>query len=179
MRDLRKQALESHKTMSRKARSRVASTTASKTTSAVGSPAQSRAASRVRHEHDSEDEDDFSDGTAWSTASIDDVLNGEDVNIPEDAWKSELNTRIEQITNLKRSSTEGRTESLKAYAHILKARYARDEVEGHVAELVSSMIKSIRQETTEAEVVEALKGMRHAPQQVDFTNGRQHWLSPP
>ena len=65
MRDLRKQALESHKTMSRKARSRVASTTASKTTSAVGSPAQSRAASRVRHEHDSEDEDDFSDGTAW------------------------------------------------------------------------------------------------------------------
>jgi hypothetical protein len=114
-----------------------------------------------------------------STASIDDVLNGEDVNIPEDAWKSELNTRIEQITNLKRSSTEGRTESLKAYAHILKARYARDEVEGHVAELVSSMIKSIRQETTEAEVVEALKGMRHAPQQVDFTNGRQHWLSPP
>ncbi|CAN9440997.1 unnamed protein product [Alternaria alternata] len=159
MRDLRKQALESHKTMSRKARSRVASTTASKTTSAVGSPAQSRAASRVRHEHDSVDEDDFSDGTAWSTASIDDVLNGEDVNIPEDAWKSELNTRIEQITNLKRSSTEGRTESLKAYAHILKARYARDEVEGHVAELVSSMIKSIRQETTEAEVVEALKAL--------------------
>lgn len=101
------------------------------------------------------------------------------MNIPEDAWKSELNTRIEQITNLKRSSTEGRTESLKAYAHILKARYARDEVEGHVAELVSSMIKSIRQETTEAEVVEALKGTRHALQQVDFTNLRQHWLSPP
>ena len=94
-----------------------------------------------------------------STASIDDVLNGEDVNIPEDAWKSELNTRIEQITNLKRSSTEGRTESLNAYAHVLMARYARDEVEGHVNELVSSMIKSIRQETTEAEVVKALKGV--------------------
>jgi len=39
------------------------------------------------------------------------------------------------------------------------ARYARDEVEGHINELVSSMIKSIRQETTEAEVVKALKGM--------------------
>ncbi|KAI4957297.1 hypothetical protein J4E86_005771 [Alternaria arbusti] len=157
MRDLRKQALESHKTMSRKARSRVVSTTASKTTSAAGSPAQSRAASRSRQ--DSSDEDGFSDGTAWSTASIDDVLNGEDINIPEDAWKAELNTRIEQITNLKRSSTEGRTESLNAYAHVLMARYARDEVEGHVNELVSSMIKSIRQETTEAEVVKALKAL--------------------
>lgn len=63
MRDLRKQALESHKTISRKARSRVASTTASKTNSAVASPAQSRAASRSRH--DTDDEDELSDGTAW------------------------------------------------------------------------------------------------------------------
>jgi hypothetical protein len=104
----------------------------------------------------------------YSTASIDDVLNGEDVNIPEDAWKAELNTRIEQITNLKRSSTEGRTESLNAYAHILMARYAREEVESHVGELVSSMIKSIRQETTEAETVKALKGTISAMKRVDF-----------
>jgi hypothetical protein len=96
-----------------------------------------------------------------STASIDDVLNGEDVNIPEDAWKAELNTRIEQITNLKRSSTDGRTESLNAYAHILMARYAKDEIEGHLSDLVSSMVKSIKQETTEAEAVKALKGMVH------------------
>lgn len=94
-----------------------------------------------------------------STASIDDILNGEDVNISEDAWKTELNTRIEQIINLKRSSTEGRAESLNAYAHILMARYAKNEVEGHINELVSSMIRSIRQETTENEVVKALKGM--------------------
>lgn len=94
-----------------------------------------------------------------STASIDDILNGEDVNIPEDAWKAELHTRIEQITNLKRSSTDGRTESLNAYAHILMARYARDEIESHTHELVSSMLRSIRQETTENEAVKALKGM--------------------
>lgn len=157
MRDLRKQALESHKTISRKARSRVASTTASKSNSAVASPAHSRAASRTRHE--TEDEDDLSDGTAWSIASIDDILNGEDVNLPEDAWKAELNTRIEQITNLKRSSTEGRTESLNAYAHILMARYARDEIEGRTHELVSSMLRSIRQETTENEAVKALRAL--------------------
>lgn len=157
MRDLRKQALESHKTISRKARSRVASATASKSNSAVASPAQSRAASRTRH--DTEDEDDLSDGTAWSIASIDDILNGEDVSLPEDAWKAELHTRIEQITNLKRSSTEGRTESLNAYAHILMARYARDEIEGRTHELVSSMLRSIRQETTENEAVKALKAL--------------------
>ncbi|KAF1836485.1 IFRD domain-containing protein [Decorospora gaudefroyi] len=158
MRDLRRQALESHKTVSRKARSRVASTTASKSNSAAASPATSRAASRSRQESD-DDEDYFSDGTAWSTTSIDEVLNGEEVNIPEDAWKSELHTRIEQITNLKRSSTEGRTESLNAYAHILMARYAKEEVQGHVSELVSSMLRSIRQETTESEAVKALKAL--------------------
>jgi hypothetical protein len=93
-----------------------------------------------------------------STTSIDDVLNGDDADIPEDAWKAELSMRIEQISNLKRSSTEGRADSLNAYAHILMARYARDEIEGHVAELLPSMLKSIRQEATERETVKALKG---------------------
>ncbi|KAH9878219.1 hypothetical protein J1614_003436 [Plenodomus biglobosus] len=158
MRDLRRQALESHKTVSRKARSRIVSTAASKSNSAVASPAQSRAASRSRQVSD-DDEDYLSDGTAWSTNSIDDLLNGEDVDIPEDAWKAELNTRIEQITNLKRSSTEGRAESLNAYAHILMARYAKDEVELHITELLSSMLRSIKQETTEREAVKALKAL--------------------
>ncbi|KAL6707321.1 hypothetical protein ACN47E_004309 [Coniothyrium glycines] len=158
MRDLRKQALESHKTMSRKARSRVVSAASSKANSTVNSPALSRAASRSRQVSD-DDEDYVSDGTAWSTNSIDEVLNGEDVDIPEDAWKSELSVRIEQITNLKRSSTEGRTESLNACAHILMARYARAEIEGHVTELVSSMLRSIRQETTEREAVKALRAL--------------------
>lgn len=94
----------------------------------------------------------------YSTTSIDDLLNGDEADIPEDAWKSELNMRIEQISNLKRSSTEGRAESLNAYAHILMARYARDEIEGHVSDLLPSMLKSIRQETTEREAVKALKG---------------------
>jgi hypothetical protein len=68
---------------------------------------------------------------------------------------------MEQICNTKRSSTEGRTESLTAYAHILMARYANDEIESHMGDLLPSIIKSIRQETTEREAVAALKGMRH------------------
>lgn len=81
------------------------------------------------------------------------------MDVAEDAWKAELNTRIEQISNLKRSSTEGRAESLSAYAHILMARYANDEVQTHLSELLPSILRSIRQETTEREVVSALKGM--------------------
>jgi hypothetical protein len=94
-----------------------------------------------------------------STNSIDEILNGEDVDVSEEAWKAELNTRIEQISNLKRSSTEGRADSLTAYAHILMARYARDEIESHMGDLLPSMLRSIRQEATEREVVAALKGM--------------------
>lgn len=59
MRDLRKQALESHKTMSRKARSKIAS--------GASSLAGSRAASRNGSRAPSDDGDDgyLSDETAW------------------------------------------------------------------------------------------------------------------
>lgn len=76
----------------------------------------------------------------------------------EEQWKSELSVRIEQITNLKRSTTEGRTESLAAYAHVLMARYANEEIEPHTRELLQSILRSIRQESTEREAVKAIKG---------------------
>lgn len=101
-----------------------------------------------------------------STNSIDDILNGEDVDIPADAWKSELHSRIEQIVDRKRSSAEGRADSLNAFAHILMARYAKDEIEGHMNELLPSILRSIRSETTERETVTALKGMQQHNLQV-------------
>lgn len=61
---------------------------------------------------------------------------------------------------MKRSSTEGRAESLNAYAHILMARYAKDDVELHIDQLLPSMLRSIKQETTERETVKALKGVQ-------------------
>lgn len=64
-RDLLRQALESGKTQSRKARSRVASGASSKANSAANSPAQSRAVSRNPSQQVSDDEDYLSDGTAW------------------------------------------------------------------------------------------------------------------
>jgi len=139
--------------MSRKARSKIAS--------GASSLAGSRTASRNGSRAPSDDGDDgyLSDETAWSTNSIDEILNGEDIHISEEQWKSELSVRIEQITNLKRSTTEGRTESFAAYAHILMARYANEEIEPHARELLQSMLRSIRQETTEHEAVKALKAL--------------------
>lgn len=65
-RDLLKQALESNKTQSRKARTRIASGASSKTNSAVNSPAQSRATSRNPSRQISDDDDAYlSDDTAW------------------------------------------------------------------------------------------------------------------
>ncbi|KAF2805034.1 IFRD domain-containing protein [Mytilinidion resinicola] len=160
MRDLRRQALESGKTVSRKARSRNISAVSSKVNSAVNSAANSRATSRNPSRHGSDEEDnDLSDGTAWSSNSIEDILNGEDVDLPPDAWKSELHTRIEQIVDRKRSSTEGRADSLNAFAHILMARYAKDDVENNIDELLPSMIRSIKAETSERETVAALRAL--------------------
>ncbi|KAH6621962.1 interferon-related developmental regulator-domain-containing protein [Boeremia exigua] len=153
MRDLRKQALESHKTMSRKARSKIASGNSS----VAGSRTASRNVSRAPS--DEGDDGYLSDETAWSTNSLDDILNGEDVNISEEQWKSELNVRIEQITNLKRSTTEGRTASFAAYAYIIMARFANEEIEPQIRELLQSMLRSIRQETTPSETIKALKAL--------------------
>jgi hypothetical protein len=65
MHDLRRQALESGKTVSRKARTKVASGASSKANSTINSPAQSRATSRNPSRQGSDDEEYLSDGTAW------------------------------------------------------------------------------------------------------------------
>ncbi|KAF2186319.1 IFRD domain-containing protein [Zopfia rhizophila CBS 207.26] len=150
MHDLRRQALESGKTVSRKARSRNASVASSKANSTLNSPAHSRANSRNPSRHGSDDEEGFlSDGTAWS----------DDIELPSDAWKSELHVRIEQIVDRKRSSTEGRADSLNGFAHILMAKYAKDDIEKRMNELLPSILKSIKAETSERETVTALKAL--------------------
>lgn len=40
------------------------------------------------------------------------------------------------------------------------ARYAKDDVELHIDQLLPSMLRSIKQETTERETVKALKGVQ-------------------
>ena len=93
-----------------------------------------------------------------STNSIDDILNSDDAEVPADAWKGELHNRIEQIVDRKRSSTEGRAESLNAYAHILMARFAKDDIESRTSELLPAILRSIKSGVSERETVYALRG---------------------
>ena len=108
-----------------------------------------------------------------STNSIEDILNSEDADIPADAWKTELHNRVEQIVDRKRSSTEGRAESLNAYAHILMARFAKEDIENRVSELLPSILRSIKSETSERETATALRG-KHAHCATRAACGVQH-----
>lgn len=157
MHDLRRQVLESGKTISRKARSRQASGASSKAASAASSRAASRTASRQAS--DDEDDNNLSDSTSFSIASNDDIVPSEDTDAPPDAWRQELGDRMEQVIDRKRSSVQGREENLAAYSYILTLQYARDEIHSKLGELVPAILKSVRSESSEKETVAALKGV--------------------
>jgi hypothetical protein len=173
MRDLRRQALESHKTVSRKAQSKVSSRASSVSASRVTSQVSSRNVSR----HGSDNEDEDSDGTNWrfagpgeknydpttnmaSTNSIDDMLSLEAGEYDgTDAWKQDLSDRMEEIIDRKRSSVQGRETAYAAYAHILTTRYAFDEVDRRVSELLPAFLKSVKSEASERETFLAIRAI--------------------
>ncbi|CAG8982181.1 hypothetical protein HYALB_00003617 [Hymenoscyphus albidus] len=151
MHDLRRQALESGKTVSRKAQSRISS----RASSAANSRTNSRNASR----HASDDEDAMSDCTNWSMNSLNERLAAE---VPEDAseaWKGDLANRIEEIINRKRSSTQGRESALNLYVYYLMNHYAYEETRHKTGELFPAFLKSIKADGTEKETCLALRAI--------------------
>ncbi|TAQ91512.1 hypothetical protein B7494_g232 [Chlorociboria aeruginascens] len=152
MRDLRRQALESGKTVSRKAQSKVSS----KVSSAANSRDVSRNASR--HASDDEDNGNMSDSTSWSMNSVDEMLP-----VPEETfeslWRQELGDRIEEIVDRKRSSTQSRESALEIYIHLLKSHYTSAEIELKTSELYPALLKSIKGENGEKETCLALKAL--------------------
>ncbi|QIW94872.1 hypothetical protein AMS68_000390 [Peltaster fructicola] len=159
MHDLRKQALlESGKTVSRKARSKAGTPASSKNVS----PLASRSGSRVASRNASDDEGELSDGTQWSaTNSIDEMLASPDVESDpfSDTWMAELHDRIEQICDRKKSSVQGREESLNAFSLILMRHYAQSFIRSRTTELIPAIIKCVKAGQTEREVVLALKAL--------------------
>lgn len=92
-----------------------------------------------------------------STHSLDDLLPEDDT--PPEVWINELNDRIAHLTDRKRSSAQGREESLNAFAHILMAHYAAQQVRGRMGDLVPALLKSVKAGQTEKETVLALKAL--------------------
>ncbi|KAL1962755.1 hypothetical protein VTN77DRAFT_9209 [Rasamsonia byssochlamydoides] len=159
MYDLRRQALESGKTVSRKARSREASRSNSRAASAQSSRQNSRQSSRVASRYPSDDEDNgvFSDDTAWSTTSLNDLADNPEVDNPN--WEEELAARIQEILDRKRSSVQGREESLSAYCRLSKYHYVEEEIRAHVKDLLSAFSRSIKYESSVRETTLALRAL--------------------
>ena len=94
----------------------------------------------------------------YSVNSLDEILNADDLDQSPEVWKSELSDRIEEITDRKRSSVQGREKALATYVHILRSRYAHEEIRGRETGLVVSILKSIKAEISETETSLAMKG---------------------
>ncbi|KAJ5520580.1 Armadillo-like helical [Penicillium fimorum] len=151
MPDLRRQVLESGKTVSRKAASREASRTNSPASSKPASRQGSRNASRAPS--DDEDSGFLSDETSMSIGSFDDE-NPEQDN-PD--WEYDLSQRIQEILDRKRSSVQGREEALQAFCRLTKYHYTVEEIHGVVPDLLAAFERSVR---TEVSVREATLGLR-------------------
>ena len=93
-----------------------------------------------------------------SVGSLNEILNSEATEIPG-AWRLDLNERMEEIIDRKRSSIQGREKSLATYIHILTSQYAEDEVNGRESDLVAAFLKSIKTESSDKETVLALKAL--------------------
>jgi hypothetical protein len=94
-----------------------------------------------------------------SITSIDDILAADDTEISSEAWASNLSDRVEEIINRKRSSVQGRELALAIYVKILTNRYVEEQIEGKEMQLVDAFLKSIKAETSEKEVILAMKAL--------------------
>ncbi|KAF4555872.1 Interferon-related developmental regulator-like protein [Elsinoe fawcettii] len=160
MHDLRRQALESGKTVSKKAKSRQVSGSNSRTNSKNVSPEGSKVTSRVGSRNASDDEDNFSDETSFSTHSIDEMITSPDeADAYKDTWKGHLHQQIENIVDRKRSSVEGREISLGTFNRILMLRYAQEEVSHKLGELAPALLKSATSGASDTESILALKAL--------------------
>ncbi|KAL2009197.1 hypothetical protein VTN00DRAFT_7391 [Thermoascus crustaceus] len=153
MHDLRRQALESGKTISRKAQSREASRATSRASSAQNSRPSSRNASR----HASEDDEVGSQSDTWSAASLDDLADNPEVDNEE--WAQELGDRIQELLDRKRSSVQGREESLSAYCRLSKFHYVEEEIRSKIQDLLGAFTRSIKYQTSVRETTLALRAL--------------------
>ncbi|OCT47471.1 IFRD domain protein [Cladophialophora carrionii] len=178
--DLRRKALESGKTVSKKAQSKQSSRGSSRGNSAPNS----RAASRVQSRDVSDDEDldkgNLSDETtqryrdlrsaglpahetdtmAHSINSIDALLETDDINeYTTDQARFAVNNVIDEILDRKGSSTQAREHHLTVYAKYVASHYLADVLYNRVEELLPAFLRSIKAESSETETTTALRAL--------------------
>ncbi|KAK2757904.1 hypothetical protein FQN54_004310 [Arachnomyces sp. PD_36] len=155
MRDLRRRALESNKTVSRKALSRDVSRSSSRATSAQNSRQGSRNASR--HPSDDEEGGAMSD-EAMSTGSLDDALEpGEEDS--QEVREADLRDQIAEVLDRKRSNMQSREDNMASLVRILSSHYVGEELEGRTDELLPALAKIIKSGSEEKETIYAIKAV--------------------
>ncbi|KAL2836775.1 interferon-related developmental regulator-domain-containing protein [Aspergillus pseudoustus] len=156
MPDLRRQVLESGKTISRKAASREGSRRTSRTNSAQNSHHTSRNASRQAS--DDEDANYLSDDTAISLGSLDEA-DSLDAEVNNGDWAHELHEVVEDILDRKRSSVLGREETYAAYCRLSKFHYVEESIRRQVPDLLAAFCRSIKFETSVRESTLAMRAL--------------------
>ncbi|KAL4757506.1 IFRD domain-containing protein [Aspergillus foveolatus] len=156
MPDLRRQVLESGKTMSRKAASKEGSRRTSRASSAQNSHHSSRNASRQAS--DDEDAGNLSDDTAVSLGSFDDFENV-DVEKDNSNWAQELLEVVDDILDRKRSSVLSREENYAAYCRLSKFHYVEESIRRRVPDLLAAFARSIKSETSVRETTLAMRAL--------------------
>lgn len=147
--------MESKKTLSRRAVSRQSSTFggSSRAASANNSKVNSRQPS------DDEGDDLISEG-GWSTTdSVDGVLGGAEKD-SSFSHADELDNRIEAILDRKRSSTQSREQDFAAYTYLLRSQYSQAQIEGKTSDLLTVLLRSVRDEMSEKEAINAMKAIQ-------------------
>lgn len=96
-------------------------------------------------------------GFTYSTTSLDDL--GENPEVDNDEWPEELADCIQDLLDRKRSSVQGREESLANYCRLSKFHYVEEEIRSHIQDLLAAFSRSIKYETSVRESVLALKAL--------------------
>ncbi|PYI30786.1 IFRD domain protein [Aspergillus indologenus CBS 114.80] len=156
MPDLRRQVLESGKTISRKAASREGSRRTSRTASAQNSRPSSRPTSR--YGSDEEDAGNLSDETtALSIGSLDDLT--EDPDQDTNNWTQELDDVVADILDRKRSSVLSREEAYAAFCRLAKSHYVEDNIRSQISDLLAAFCRSVKFESSVRETTLALRAL--------------------
>ncbi|KAK4251746.1 interferon-related developmental regulator-domain-containing protein [Corynascus novoguineensis] len=159
MSELRRRALTSGKTVSRKARAKPESGLSSTNHSPNGSPGNSRAGSRANSRPGSRyaSEDEFasdSDNDDIMTMSTNSVDEEDDVG---NMWAERLQDRITELQDRKRSSVQGREATLGGYNHLLKHHFAQRQLDRYAVELIPVLLRDIKSGSSDEERLRALK----------------------
>lgn len=92
-----------------------------------------------------------------STTSLDDLAENPEADNSD--WPEELADRINDILDRKRSSVQGREESLAAFCRLSKFHYVEEEIRAHIPDLLEAFSRSIKNETSVRESMSALKAL--------------------